>query len=867
MKDQMVLIADKPAFIPLWLTIIAAIVGIVGYVLAIRKPNVKKYMIAGRAGFIISALSTIGSFSLLGYHVFNRHYIYDYVFRHTGNELTGWYRLAATWSGQEGSFALWACLTAVIGLLVIKNGGRYEARVAPFYVTILAFLAAILIKQSPFMMIPPPSAEIIKQLGQVQYPMIEGLGLNPSLNNYWMTIHPPTIFFGFASLSVPFVYSIAALIWKDYEGWTPRVMPYALLSSATLGGGLFMGGYWAYETQGWHGFWAWDPVENASFFPWLAVTALVHGLVVQKNRGGMARTNTFLGILTFTLFLIGTFLTRSGALASKDQNGVLMSVHAFANLESSALFFLVAMLVIYGLGGLVLWCFRLKSMPRRKTTGDTLISRDFAMYMSVLLMLAACLIVTLGTTTPLWRSWFHMSMWQPQASFYNKVLIPLSLVASLFMGFAPWVAWRKTGREKFLQRLTIPWFAMIAFGFFMAFWAMAAQSGMEAIYDPSDEALSSTMAAWNHSRVLQRLTVVSLASLGFFAALSNSMLAYRVFRAKPLSAGGWLAHVGMGLLILGAVVSSTYERTQMVTLIEGEAPKDVFGYKLSFEKMTGKSYPQYPFKPNYDPNNTVQLRVAPQSGTDAGAADGSKTFTVEPKWFVHNINRVQTEAQFENQIWPSITKYWGHDLYIGLAGYPEHHGGTVTVPLGGSRQVGNYTLTYEEQVGQPGKYMGAKVTITTPEGKVITKTPIMVFGEGGVTGADNDIPELPDADGNPSEISIQKIDPATKTADIEFSAPGLEAGWIVPVAVTFKPWVNLVWTGVVIAVLGTFLAMFRRIFEARKINDDKEGDVPTPELNVYDLPEEGINSVIPHVTPVASPIVATKSRKLRPTGK
>ncbi len=300
----------------LWVGIVAAILTMVAYGVSLTRPKSRKLLWAARLLYGLSAVSLLTAFASLATIVYNRQYQYLYAFEHTGNDLHTWYRFAATWSGQEGSFLLWGSWTAIIGFLVLAKAGRYEARVTPFFVSILAFLCAILIKQSPFGLVPPPTAADYAAFPGLHYPALDGQGLNPSLQNYWMTIHPPTIFFGFASLAVPFCYAVAALLWKDYDGWTPRVMPYALLSCATLGLGLFMGGYWAYETQGWHGFWGWDPVENASFFPWLAITALVHGLVVQKSRGGMGRTNTFLGLFAFSLFLLGTLLTRSGALAS-----------------------------------------------------------------------------------------------------------------------------------------------------------------------------------------------------------------------------------------------------------------------------------------------------------------------------------------------------------------------------------------------------------------------------------------------------------------------------------------------------------------------------------------------------------------------
>ena len=292
--------------------LIAGLATIGAYGLSLLRPAYRKPVLAARALYAITALGVLGAFVTLATLVYTHNYRYEYVFDHSGNDLHSWFRFAATWSGQEGSFLLWAAWTAVIGFLVFLKAGKYEARVMPFFVSSLVFLCAILLSQTPFNLVPMPSAAQLAAHKDWVFPPPNGMGLNPSLQNYWMTIHPPTIFFGFASLLVPFCYAVAALLWRDWEDWTPRVAPYALLSCATLGLGLFMGGYWAYETQGWHGFWAWDPVENASFFPWLTITALVHGLVVQKSRGGMARTNIFLGVLTWTLFLVGTYLDPVG---------------------------------------------------------------------------------------------------------------------------------------------------------------------------------------------------------------------------------------------------------------------------------------------------------------------------------------------------------------------------------------------------------------------------------------------------------------------------------------------------------------------------------------------------------------------------
>jgi len=503
----------------------------------------------------------------------------------------------------------------------------------------------------------------------------------------------------------------------------------------------------------------------------------------------------------------------------------MLSVHAFDNISKSGLWLMVAMLAVYGVLGFSLWLFRVRSMPTRRTTGETLVSRDFAFFTAVLLMLIACVLVTLGTTQPLIQSWLHRAPDAPKAAFYNKVMLPLSLLAAFAMGCVPWLAWRRTDPDKFLRKLLVPWFAMIAFGFFLVFWVLGAERALSAATDIGSIEAQETLRAWI-SPTVQRLAVVAVASLGFFAAISNAMLAYRVFRAKPLSAGGWLAHVGIGVFLIGVIVSNTYERTQRFVLVQGAGPQEAFGYGFEFEKMTGRPIEGRPINPDYDKENTAQLRVTPPN-VEASAADGSRTFLINPRWFVWNMNR-PSEDQFERMRWPHIQKYVGHDLYVGFANDPGMKLPVVKLKPMEHRQVGPYDVFYYQPKIEPMKYMGAIVFIKTQDGKVVQAQPgfRMEMGQGddgkpGMTKFDTDVavPELKDAQGRPGAVYLRDLNAGTKEATILMSLPGLEGQWEVPVEVTFKPWINLVWIGVIIAVAGTLLAMVRRTLEARKVTD------------------------------------------------
>ncbi|MFY7954274.1 MAG: cytochrome c biogenesis protein CcsA, partial [Armatimonadaceae bacterium] len=203
--------------------------------------------------------------TLIGAHRFEYHYVAEYSSRASATR----YLIAAFWGGQEGSILLWAFWTAVLGVILAKRSGDRAAWVWPVYGLVQTYLLGLLLLKCPF------------RLGDGPLPL-DGKGLNPLLQNPWMVIHPPILFLGFASTAVPAAWTVHALLHRDWDGWVKSAFPWTLFSFATLGFGLSLGGYWAYETLGWGGFWAWDPVENTSLVPWLFLTALLHGFAIQR---------------------------------------------------------------------------------------------------------------------------------------------------------------------------------------------------------------------------------------------------------------------------------------------------------------------------------------------------------------------------------------------------------------------------------------------------------------------------------------------------------------------------------------------------------------------------------------------------------
>ena len=798
----------EPGKIAVDIGLASSIVTLVWYLLALRRNGHARFV--ARVAYGVTVVCGVGAFARLMYLVVHKQYQFDYVFRYVSNDLGYPFLAAATWAGQEGSFLLWTLWTCIIGVLVMWKAGRWEARVMPICVTALCFLYGILHWLSPF-------AATVRPEGwpaDFPWPPTNGQGLNPSLQNYWMAIHPPTIFFGFSSLLVPFAYGIAAMIWREYESWAPRVMPWVLLTVATLGLGLFMGGYWAYETLGWHGFWAWDPVENASLFPWLGALGLLHGLIVQKSRGGMGRTNLFLAIVAWMLFLYGTFLTRSGVLSG-------FSVHAFDMIGRSALVLLIVMIAFYGLLGFGLLGWRWKRIPGRPIS-DAALSRDTAMVLAVTLMIAACTFVAIGTSWPLLSrlgviraipglsAFYSAKGMSVQAPFYNKVGSMLLIPALLVMGAVPFLAWGKTNPDKFLWRVIIPWFCAIGGGALILWFALV-QSGKGFPVDTP------------------RWLVVAIGTLGLFAGFANIALAWKVLRVKSVTVGGWLAHVGIGLLFVGTVLANVYEQTVGFNLIEGDRPVQTpFGYSLQFAGWTHDGKPaQEVAREWWQFGHGVKIRLARTSSTgDSAHGDlnsstpGSDAFIVTAPVF-HNQQLEMNARPGEptTMRWPVIHHELFRDVYIAIADDPKLERVHVTIAPGETLPIPatDYQIHYvrfyrQGQFGMAGTVMGAEMELITPNGKHIPIRPgLMLGGDAGPTPVNEMIPQLPGA-----AILEGGVDAATKAVTVAFELPEAPALWRVPVSVTNKPFIGLVWLGVLLMGLGAVVAMVRRALEAGK---------------------------------------------------
>jgi cytochrome c-type biogenesis protein CcmF len=748
-------------YLVVWLGALFAFVSMALYARSVR---VARWLKWARWAFIGAFLMILAAEGVLQYALIAGRYELQYVFSFSERALPLWYKIAGAWAGQEGSFLLWAIWTGLYGLLLMRTAGRSEPWVMTVYAAIVLCLMGILAYQSPFARVPPPA-----DAPSMPFPPRDGLGLNPSLENIWMTIHPPIIFAGFAALAVPFAYAIAALWRHEYQEWVVRVRPWAIYATTLLGFGLALGGYWAYETLGWGGFWAWDPVENTSYFPWLFMAAAVHGLMLQVNRGRMTRWNPLLCALPFLLFVYGTFLTRSGVLAE-------VSVHSFDALAKSALGILLLML---GGGtlltlGLWVWRFRLAQTSSTCQTGQTGwgFSREAAVRWGILLLILSALISLVGTSWPLIMKLIRGQPVSLQPTFYNQVHAPWVVVAAIVLAAAPMLRWSGMGLDDILQRLTKSWVMAVATGFVLFFLGFR---------EP-----------------ITLLVVVLLA----FAAYANLGAIWRRVRTSRVTIGGFLTHFGLAVGIIGLILSNAYEGKQRVIVIQGQDTM-AFGYRWRYLGMTGDA--QQFGDPRFDKHNRVRIEVA---------RHGEK-FIAEPRFYLD-----RRRMQNNSVVWPWIRRWWDHDLYVSFFAPPQVDASPLTARLheGEKAQVGDYTLRFlqlrgEGAMGREGFRAIARVRLHKAGWKQpVEVEPFRVVTQNGVI----PVPiTLPDG----AVLVMGDMDVGQRLVEFQLlMVPGKSETWlrwVVPLEVYYKPFTILVWLGPPLALLGGLLATVRRARDVR----------------------------------------------------
>jgi cytochrome c-type biogenesis protein CcmF len=461
---------------------------------------------------------------------------FEYVIDHSSRELPLLYLVSAFWAGQEGTFLLWAVLAALIGYPLLRRRAWEPATVAACYVPTVGFLLVFMLDSggNPFRLaeaIPP-----------------DGRGLNILLQDPWMATHPPVVFLGYAAMTVPAVLAIASLLLRRNREWLGPALRWSLVGFVSLGLGIILGGFWAYKVLGWGGYWGWDPVENASLVPWLAVTALIHGLIVQMTTGSLRRINLGLGLAGYALVIYATFLTRSGVLAD-------VSVHSFPpgtlyKLLLGVLLFVVAVSVAVFVG-------------RRVDSGKKIpVETGWPFVLSAVLLLFAVSagVVLMGTSWPILSSAIGQAETM-EGPFYNRTSMPLYMMLLGLLAAGPFLAWHALPWKMLARRLALPLLVAVAGT------AVAAALGGAGV------------------------PALVLFFLALAALTSNVERFVRMAQVRFLACGAALAHMGFALMFVGIVGSSMWGTSERLELPLGE-PVEAVGATFVYGGHVDGSEPE-----------------------------------------------------------------------------------------------------------------------------------------------------------------------------------------------------------------------------------------------------------------------------------
>jgi cytochrome c-type biogenesis protein CcmF len=459
----------------------------------------------------------------LMYLILTHNYAVSYVASYSSSDLPLYYLISTFWAGQEGTFLLWTIYLSIIGLFLIRSARVYEPGVMFFLSLFIFSILLILIKKSPFALSATAPAD--------------GSGLNPLLQDYWMVIHPPTMFLGFSLAAVPFLFAMTALVNKKYGDWTLAARRWTIVGWMALGLAIIEGGYWAYKVLGWGGFWAWDPVENSSLIPWLFLTAQLHTLSIQQRRQSLTRFALLMVCLTFWSVLYGTFLTRSGVLAD-------FSVHSFVNLGINN--FLLAGMGLFLIIGIGLIAYRWRDIGSHFPF-DTIISRDYLITLGVIILVVGAAVVLLGTSAPLLTRLTEKPS-AVSASYYSVTMVPVGIVIAFLMALYPFFRW---GRGV---------------------------SGALLLGGGALIAAIPTAAVMINSRPSFGIALLLFAVL--WGLISNFIHLIQGL-SKGTLLGHTLVHVGVLCLMLGAVTSNSFEKKFQVMMERGKTTQ-IDGYNLSY---------------------------------------------------------------------------------------------------------------------------------------------------------------------------------------------------------------------------------------------------------------------------------------------
>ena len=518
----------------LLLAFVCAAYALIGGIFAIKTRHPLLVKSTRQSGIATCVLIFIATFSL-EYLLFSDNFSQAYVVSHSNRDLSTFYKVAALWSGQEGSLLFWSFLLSVYVISVLIAYRNKNGELMPYVGVILAGVQIFFLTLNNFVENPFKTLATVNAAGLLQpFTRMDGNGLNPLLQYPEMVIHPPNLYSGYTGFTIPFAFALAALLARyPGEKWIHLTRKWTMIAWCFQSLGILLGAHWAYAVLGWGGYWGWDPVENASLLPWLTGTAFLHSVMMQEKRGMMKVWNVWLVFCTFLLCILGTFLTRSG---------IVSSVHAFANSHIGPWF--VGFLSLTILVCFVAY-FKNRDYLKSENQLDSMISRESSFLFNNLLFLVACIAVLSGTLFPVISEGLSGSRISVGAPFFNKIMIPVGLAILFLTGVGPLLAWRKTSTDSLKRNFGWPLLAGVVAG------VLALLLGYREVFSIFCLMLCG-FVFWTIVLEFYRGAKVITARTGMSLMMSAHELAMRNTRRY----GGYVVHFGMVLIFIGLAGSA-----------------------------------------------------------------------------------------------------------------------------------------------------------------------------------------------------------------------------------------------------------------------------------------------------------------------
>lgn len=792
----------------------------------------------GRIAFVIHATAVMGVTVCLFTIIFNHYFEYHYAYNYTDRKLPVYYLISTFWNGQEGSFLLWLFWQAVLGLILIRTNKFWEAPVMTTFAAVQAFIASMIlgvvipginmkIGSSPFILLREAMPEAPIFAANPEFVPKDGQGLNELLQNYWMVIHPPTLFLGYASTLVPFAFCLSGLWLRKYRDWVRPALPWSLFSGAVLGLGILMGGYWAYETLSFGGYWNWDPVENSVFVPWLVLIGAIHTMITYRNSETALKASMFLVIATFVLVLYATFLTRSGILGDA-------SVHSFTDLGLSGqlLVYLLFFLVV----GVAMIIWRWKEIPTTKEEASVY-SREFWIFIGAVVLCLMSFQVLVPTSIPVWNKLLDAmgidSNFAPpadQVTFYSRVQLWFAVAIGLLSGIGQFFWWRKVEKDKLKKELIpIGLITLVLFGAIITIGQVFKIPYM----------------------------VLTLAAV--FTLVANAKILLDLLRTSPGLSGGAVAHIGVGLMLIGIMFSSGYSRVVSLNntgmMISKEfseefnrdnlflfvnEPRTMWGYDIEYlgERLEPRHHGGYIRKGDvhetddrdkviakfdlnvkgrtYKAKDTIEIK-GENTFYEIQLRRGEKSFTLFP--------RAQINPEMGGLlVSPDIYRTVSADLFTNVSSVMKPSGEDEWSELQemrikqGEQFFANDYVCVLESVDRVYEVDGIDLT----SDDVAVKAHFRLQGEHGDYFAEpifviknRLVGRIPDEVRDLGlRLVLMNIHPETN--DFTIAMRTRQKDWVVIKAVEM-PYINVVWIGTFVLMIGFGIAMTRRIREFRKM--------------------------------------------------